>query len=65
MDQQPISILFSAVFTLGALTAIAIATILLDIVLCGGNCLVPPSDIAEAQQAIIDLTDYDEDVKRL
>jgi len=39
MEQQPISILFAAVFSLGALTAVAMTTILLDIVLCGGNCL--------------------------
>ena len=43
MEQQPINILLAAVMTLGALCAITMTTILLDIVLCGGNCLVPPS----------------------
>ena len=42
MEEQPINILLAAVITLGALCAIATTTILLDIVLCGGNCLVPP-----------------------
>jgi len=42
MEEQPINILLAAVMTLGACTAIAMTTILLDIVLCGGNCLVPP-----------------------
>jgi hypothetical protein len=41
MEEQPINILLAAVITLGALCAIATTTILLDIVLCGGNCLVP------------------------
>ncbi len=40
MEQQPVSILLAAVMTLGMLTAIAMTTILLDIVLCGGNCLI-------------------------
>ena len=64
MEEQPINILLAAVMTLGALCAIATTTILLDIVLCGGNCLVPPSDIEEAKQTIIYLTD-DQDVERM
>ncbi len=41
MEEQPINILLAAVMTLGMLCAITTTTILLDIVLCGGNCLVP------------------------
>jgi len=40
MEERPINILLAAVMTLGMLTAIAMTTILLDIVLCGGNCLI-------------------------
>ena len=40
MEQHPVNILLAAVMTLGMLTAIAMATIFLDIVLCGGNCLI-------------------------
>ena len=42
MEEQPINILLAAVITLGMLCAIASTTIFLDIVLCGGDCLVPP-----------------------
>jgi len=42
MEEKPIDFLFALVMTLGMLCAIASTTIFLDIVLCGGDCLVPP-----------------------
>jgi small ligand-binding sensory domain FIST len=64
MENHPANIFLAAVLSLVVASGLMMGVFFLDFVLCDGKCLVPETDIEEAQRTIIYLTD-DQDLERM